>query len=112
MEFLNLDICFNSDGWGPALGERVAAFDNVPYAQFDKKDKCFRPADFSQTPSYVKQYPRHRRGEEAAVNAEFSYKHDAAEDSTFRLVDTSKTQSRNKYGAGNNSTTHIVYFLH
>lgn len=96
MDLPNLDVCFNCDGWGPVIGERIAGFENVPYAQFDKKEKCWKPADFSQAPSYAKQYPRHRRGEEAAVNIEFSYKHDSAEDSTFRLVDTSKTQSRSK----------------
>lgn len=30
-------------------------------------------------------------------NAEFSYKHDVAEDLTFQLVDTSKTQARSKH---------------
>jgi translation initiation factor 3 subunit D len=98
MDFVDgLDIQFNSEGWGP-MGEGALAFDDIPYAHFDKKDKCWRHADFSQGQNQKVQYGRHRRGEDGRDgNAEFSFKHDAAEDSTFKLVDTSKTQSRPKH---------------
>ena len=43
----DLQINFNPDGWGPTNGEKVHyAFEEVPYAHFDKKDKCNKPADF------------------------------------------------------------------
>ena len=92
----NLDLHFNSDGWGPINGEKILAFDDVPYAHFDKKDKCSRVADFAQSygQTFQKPYQRYRRDE--VGNADFAYRHDAAEDSTFQLVDTSKTQSKSK----------------
>ena len=43
-----LEIQYNADGWGPRLGEKFGMFDSVPYAHFDKKEKCGRPADFTQ----------------------------------------------------------------
>ena len=93
-----LELHFNADGWGPVNGEKVSTFDEVPYAHFDKKDKTYRAADFSQN-SYSSQYPKpfqryHRRDEMG--NVDFSYKHDAVEDSTFQLVDTSKTQAKSE----------------
>ena len=93
-----LELHFNADGWGPVNGEKVSTFDEVPYAHFDKKDKCYRVADFSQN-SYGQPYQRtfqkfNRRDEMG--NVDFSYKHDAVEDSTFQLVDTSKTQAKSK----------------
>jgi translation initiation factor 3 subunit D len=100
MEFLEdgLDIQLNEMGWGPALGERVLAFDDIPYAHFDKKDKCWRHADISsQGQSQKGQYNRYRPrgGEDSGLgNTEFAYRYDASEDSTFKLVDTSKTQGR------------------
>ena len=94
-----LELHFNTDGWGPVNGEKVSTFDEVPYAHFDKKDKCYRVADFSQN-SYNQQYPRpyqrYNRRDEMG-NGEFSYKHDAVEDSTFQLVDTSKTQAKSMF---------------
>jgi hypothetical protein len=93
-----LDYHFNVDGWGPVSGEKVQTFDEVPYAHFDKKDKCYRVADFSQNTygqQYQKPYQRYRRDEQG--NQDFSYKHDAVEDSTFQLVDTSKTQQKSKF---------------
>mmetsp|Transcript_21070 Transcript_21070/g.21767 ORF Transcript_21070/g.21767 Transcript_21070/m.21767 type:complete len:580 (+) Transcript_21070:69-1808(+) len=102
-----LDIQFNNDGWGPILGERLIPFDDVPYAHFDKKDKCWRHADFSTQGQTQKQYNRYRPrgtggagGDDTSGNTEFIYRHDAAEDSTFKLVDTSKTQGR-KYAKRN-----------
>lgn len=91
-----LDIQFNSEGWGPIIGERIVAFDDIPYAHYDKKDKCWRHSDFLTQGQTQKQYNRYRqRGDENILsNTEFIYRHDAAEDSTFKLVDTSKTHSR------------------
>ena len=92
-----LEIQFNPDGWGPRTGEKFLAFDSVPYAHFDKKDKCYRPADFTPQQPYNQRtpYQRNRRGDDFALgNSEFAYKHDMIEDSSFQLVDTSKTQTR------------------
>jgi len=96
-----LSIQFNADGWGPRLGEKLTAFDSVPYAHFDKNLKCGRPADFTQGQQsyHQKSYQRYRqRDDPNAVNSEFTYKHDTIEDQSFQLVDTSKTQSKNKFG--------------
>jgi Eukaryotic translation initiation factor 3 subunit 7 (eIF-3) len=90
-----LEVNHNPDGWGPVSGTQVAAFSDVPYAHFDKKDKCHRVADFTQGAygqQYQKPYQRYRRDEQG--NVDFTYKHDAAEDSTFQLVDTSKSQTK------------------
>lgn len=108
MSSFNLDINFNSEGWGPKIGEHVAAFEDVPYAHFDKKDRLFRQADnFNlQNQTNAKQYQRSRyhRGSDD-VNAEFSYKHDNSEDSTFKLVDTAKSQqNKSKFTAGMKSS--------
>jgi translation initiation factor 3 subunit D len=114
-----LDIELNEMGWGPVLGERVLAYDEIPYAHFDKKDKCWRHADFTVQGQAQKQYGRYRpRGnagdDNNLGNTEFSYRYDAAEDSTFKLVDTTKTQSRKpkrtwaapiRGGPGNNGNT-------
>jgi translation initiation factor 3 subunit D len=92
-----LDVQLNDLSWGPVLGERVVAYDEIPYAHFDKKDKCWRHADFTVQGQQQKQYARYRPrgGDESNLgNTEFSYRYDAAEDSTFKLVDTTKTQSR------------------
>ena len=90
-----LELHFNSDGWGPLNGEKVAVFEEVPYAHFDKKDKCHRVADFAQnsyTNQYQKPYQRYRRDDMG--NVDFTYKHDTLDDSTFQLVDTSKAQAK------------------
>lgn len=95
-----LDINANPNGWGPVSGEPLDAFDDVPYAHFDKKDKCNRPADFTAGQSYYQQLRQsrfnQRRDEFGIANADFSYRHDALDDSTFQLVDTSKTQTKCK----------------
>lgn len=99
----NLDIHFNPDGWGPVAGEKLDIFGDVPYSHFDKKDKLGRHADFVQSayPSYQQKTTSYqKRRDDYFQNNDFSFKHDAAEDSTFQLVDTSKTQSKNKFGAG------------
>eukprot|EP00597_Dinobryon_sp_UTEXLB2267_P016926 CAMPEP_0201109842 /NCGR_PEP_ID=MMETSP0812-20130820/67985_1 /ASSEMBLY_ACC=CAM_ASM_000668 /TAXON_ID=98059 /ORGANISM="Dinobryon sp., Strain UTEXLB2267" /LENGTH=603 /DNA_ID=CAMNT_0047372013 /DNA_START=11 /DNA_END=1822 /DNA_ORIENTATION=+ len=117
MEFANnhqitdLRINFNSEGWGPTSGERLAQLlEQVPYAHFDKKEKVGRTADFvfqqfqqqSQSQgSFISQkqmhYARKREEHLAAIGTtDFSYKHDAIEDSTFQLVDSTKLQSRNR----------------
>ena len=103
MSDFNLNINFNNEGWGPKIGENVAAFEGIPYAHFDKKDRLYRHADnFNlHNQSNSRQYHRNRnyRGSDD-VNLEFSYKHDNSEDSSFKLVDTSKTQTRSKFVAG------------
>jgi translation initiation factor 3 subunit D len=108
MSEFELNISFNPEGWGPINGERLIAFDEVPYAHFDKKEKCGKAADFVQqasaaTMAYQKHphYQKKRDAElAAAASTDFSYKHDSVEDSTFQLVDTSKTPSRRMGGGG------------
>ena len=97
-----LDIQTNASGWGPIAGTPLNAFDEVPYAHFDKKERCGRPADFTQSAyysqrmSYREQRLRERGGGGVPEgNAEFTYRHDAVEDSTFQLVDTTKATNRN-----------------
>lgn len=102
MEFFGdgLEIEINEMGWGPMLGERLVAFDDIPYAHYDKKDKCYKHADLSSTlqgGQLQKQYNRYRTrnsDETGGGNTEFTYRYDASEDSTFKLVDTSKTQGK------------------
>ncbi len=88
----NLDIHFNADGWGPVAGEKIPAFIGVPYAHFDKKDKIGRAADFVSQ-NYQNQRQQRRRYDDMATD--FAYRYDAAEDSTFQLVDTVKTVRKN-----------------
>eukprot|EP01038_Epipyxis_sp_PR26KG_P005006 gene5006-6992_t len=98
----DLNIQFNADGWGPINGDKLSAFEDVPYAHFDKKDKCFRSADFVGLQQYNNQrsqYPKYYRREEQG-NADFSFRHDSVEDSTFQLVDSSKTQAKGRYNSG------------
>ena len=111
----NLDIHFNPDGWGPVAGEKLDIFGDVPYSHFDKKDKLGRHADFviSSYPSYNQKTTSYqKRRDDYFQNNDFSFKHDAAEDSTFQLVDTSKTQSKNKFGAGESTVRYNMFVLH
>lgn len=103
MSSFSLDIHFNNEGWGPKIGESVKAFEGVPYAHFDKKERLFRHADnfnLQNQSSSRYQRPRPYRSSED-VNAEFSYKYDNAEDSSFKLVDTAKTQHKSRFTAVN-----------
>ena len=96
----NLIINFNSEGWGPINGDKLTVIEEVPYAHFDKKDRCGRPADFIQHTNAPQSRPDgRRRRDDYLPNTDFSYRHDANEDSTFQLVDTSKTQSRSKHSS-------------
>ena len=90
---------FNSEGWGPINGEKLTSFYEVPYAHFDKKDKLYRPADFVQsTQTYQqKSFTKYHKKDEAFQNSDFTFRHDTAEDSTFQLVDSSKTQTKAKF---------------
>lgn len=90
----DLEINFNSDGWGPVTGGRLPIFEGVPYAHFDKKDRQVRPADFVSTNAPVQQ--RFQRRYDTATD--FAYRHDVAEDQTFQLVDTAKSASKFKSG--------------
>eukprot|EP01035_Chromulina_nebulosa_P017370 gene17370-22918_t len=105
---VDLDISYNSNGWGPVSGERIPVFGEIPYAHFDKKDKIGRPSDFTQSNQYVKyQQKGYRKDDGNVANAEFAYRHDALEDSTFQLVDnTAKTTRPNKknWNTGRNQT--------
>lgn len=62
-----IEINHNTDGWGPVNGQAIKEFDDIPYAHFDKKDKCYRAADFTmQQNAYIQQkrdYSMKRRDE-------------------------------------------------
>lgn len=99
----NLDIHFNPEGWGPMSSDKQDLFGDVPYTHFDKKDRLGRHADFVMSSySNYQQKSAHyqKRRDEYFQNNDFSFKHDAAEDSSFQLVDTAKAQSKNKFTAG------------
>ena len=68
---------------------------DLPFAPFGKGDlgKGFRAADFT-TSAFPRYQKRSYRSDEPVVNEELQYKHDATEDQTFSLVDTSKTGSK------------------
>ncbi len=95
-------IC-NTAGWGPINGATLAAFSDVPYAHFDKKERISRVAELATGSSNQyknnQQFQKFKR--DGDTNAEFSYRHDNADDSTFQLVDTAKLQSNNRMGGGN-----------
>ena len=97
----NLSISFNSDGWGPISGSALPGFEDIPYAHFDKKERCGRPADFTQGSQSYQQRPYHQRGFNKygdSGNTEFAFKHDAEEDKEFKLVDSIKSQGRGGRG--------------
>lgn len=93
-------VVFNEESWGPLNGREISDFADVPYAHFDKKVHLGRCADFSGSLSYMNQQAGQQRYEgrrrPGGENAEFAFKHDSAEDSTFSLVDTAKVQSRSR----------------
>jgi len=96
--FEDMDISFNADGWGPVSGDKSLVLHGVPYAHFDKKERTYRMADFTSQQFQQSQYQqqrqyRHRRDENQGAS-EFAYKYDAAEDSTFQLVDSTKTTTK------------------
>lgn len=94
---IDLEISYNPTSWGPLNGEKLNAFGEIPYAHFDKKDRISRIADFNQhNQLYHMRNQRSKRDDN--VNAEFNYKHDAIEDSTFQLVDTTSKTSKNNSG--------------
>jgi hypothetical protein len=82
----DLDVHFNPDGWGPIGGSTSALlFGDVPYAHFDKKDKCGRPADFVQSsyPAYQQKPGFQKRRDEYFQNNDFSFKHDTQVRDTY-----------------------------
>ena len=103
---LGLDTHFNPHGWGPRNGEPIPQFSDIPYAHFDKKERTWRAADFSaqgqafsqKNTAFSNRY--NRREDPSSANADFVYRHDMAEDQSFQLVDTSKTQNK-RFTAGN-----------
>ncbi len=88
----DMDIQFNPDGWGPVVGGRLPIFEGVPFAHFDKKDRLVRPADFLTLNGPATNVKTRR------VGTDFAYTHDAAEENTFQLVDTSRALNKFKTG--------------
>jgi hypothetical protein len=124
---VNLDVHFNPDGWGPIVGDKINFYfttTDIPYTHFDKKEKFGKPADFVQA-SYQQSHQRaltssqlyyqRKREEQILSNNDFSFKHDAIEDNTFQLVDTSKSQSKGRYsniGMYSYSLIHYCPFIY
>ena len=92
-----LIVNHNSDSWGPNNGESLGVnFYNMPYSHFDKRERCTKAADFAD--KYGKQGFR-RRDDFNIQSSEFGYTANeggVSEESSFNLVDTSKSQT-NKY---------------
>ncbi|ETW01026.1 hypothetical protein H310_06660 [Aphanomyces invadans] len=89
-------VTCNTKGWGPT--ELPKQFLNIPYAPFGKLDKLGKAADFTaqyQTANANRPGRYQRVTDPSGVNAEFQYKHDAIEDSSFQLVDTAKATRNN-----------------
>lgn len=108
-------VCHNNDGWGPVIGaakHSSTIFNGMPYAHFDKKESCKTVADFAQSSQYNQHNQKYdyRNRYKNNENVEFAYKHDAVEDSTFQLVDTSKTQSKGKYPTSKYYYQYILLF--
>lgn len=80
----------NGSSWGPTnLPEQ---FVDLPYAPYGKGDKLGKAADFTANANYYNQRGTARFNRDSSgVNAEFQYHHDAEEDASFQLVDTTKT---------------------
>jgi translation initiation factor 3 subunit D len=109
-----LVINCNSNGWGPFCGEALTTFDDMPYTHFDKYTKTNRVADFSayamsssgadgttRGGKEMNKYQLRQQKMRDDMQTEFLFKHDAADDSSFQLVDnTSKSQTK-KYGNSN-----------
>ena len=87
----------NPNSWGPPSEEDESnpnapksKFRLLPYAPFGRSDRLGRSADFTGRNTYHQRGPNRRGGDN---NEEFQYKVDAAEESSFQLVDTSKASS-------------------
>lgn len=104
------EVSFNMEGWGPVSGKKIQAFEDVPYAHFDKKEKTNRIADFGQQQQQYQRPQRFRRGDDAVGNVDFVYKHDAQEDSTFQLVDSAKTATKKTNGESSPVAAIYLFF--
>jgi len=112
---LGLETHFNPTGWGPRNGEPLQAFKDIPYAHFDKKERTWRSADFSllgqafnQKTTYSNRYTK--KDDMSSSNADFVYRHDAVEDQSFQLVDTSKLQNK-KFTTSNFYDFYVKYIF-
>ena len=84
----------NPTSWGPPSEEDISnpnaplsKFRLLPYAPFGRSDRLGRSADFTSRNTYHQRGQGRRGGDN---NEEFQYKVDAAEESSFQLVDTSR----------------------
>ena len=99
------DVHFNPGGWGPTEDDLPKQFLDVPYAPFGRGDRLGRAADFTAS-AYYQQKQKYRRERDARdrdgdfKNETFQFKHDAAEDASFRLVDTAKKQTGSRFDQG------------
>lgn len=89
----------NPSSWGPPDEDDTSnpnapqsKFAHLPYAPFGRSDRLGRVADFTGRANYQRGTGTRRGGDD---NQEFQYKVDAEEESSFQLVDTSKTASSN-----------------
>ena len=91
----DLGVSFNAHGWGPSVGERPTLFGSMGYQHFDKKEKIFRPADFTQSAFNDRRplKPRRHFGDE---HGEFASRPAAAEDGNFVMVDSASKPNKGK----------------
>jgi len=98
MPFVIPHIDDNEEGWGPnSVPEK---FKDVPYyATYNKGDKLGKAADWTQTPYTSKGVRYQQRNKESeGVNTIFNYYYQD-DDSSFVLVDNTKTQTRRTFTA-------------
>lgn len=86
----------NPSSWGPLPGEDIKEVGNITYAHFDKKERKFPAGDFSPAMSNLQKQVLRRRADDNTT--EFTFRHDAAEENSFQLVDTSKSAVRKTKG--------------
>ena len=93
-----LKLHVNAQGWGPTADNVPSQYEHLPFAPYGKGDlgKGHRYADFAQAGSFQKNYGRkwQSRNDDGVQNKELQYKFDSAEDQSFNLVDTAKTQRK------------------
>lgn len=92
MSNFNLKFTPNTSSWGPIQGDEIKELGQITYAHYDKKERKFPAGDFSPAMSMGQKQGTRRRGDDNTT--EFTFKFDAAEESSFQLVDSSKTAAR------------------
>jgi len=88
----------NEDGWGPSSSTVPEKFKDVPYyAPYNKGDKLGKAADWQQQ-QYQKSKGGYNQKEREGGNSMFQFFAND-DDSSFTIVDSTKTQTKSRFGA-------------